>query len=93
MCNGRADIYDISTGTWTIAQLSQARQDMGVAVLGNKIFFAGGIVPRVGPPYGCYITNSGDTRRSEIDIYDASTNTWSTTIKQCKNAGRRFCGK
>jgi len=74
----RVDIFDISTGAWTTAQLSQARQGMGVAVLGNKIFFAGGIVPRVGPPYGCYITNSGDTRRSEIDIYDASTNTWST---------------
>jgi len=74
----RVDIFDISTGTWTIAQLSQARQGMGVAVLGNKIFFAGGIVPRVGPPHGCYITNGGDTRRSEIDIYDASTNTWST---------------
>ncbi len=74
----RVDIFDISTGTWTIAQLSQARQGMGVAVLGNRIFFAGGILPRVGPPYGCYITNVGDTRRSEIDIYDASTNTWST---------------
>ena len=74
----RVDIYDISTGAWTTAQLSQARQGMGVAVLGNKIFFAGGIVPRVGPPYGCYIANCGDTRRSEIDIYDASTNTWST---------------
>ena len=75
----RVDIYDISTGTWDIAQLSQARQDMGVAVLGNKIFFAGGIIPKVGPPHGCYITNCGDTRRSEIDIYDASTNTWSTS--------------
>ncbi|HEY5772556.1 MAG TPA: PKD domain-containing protein [Chitinophagaceae bacterium] len=74
----RVDIYDISTGIWTMAQLSKARESMGVAVLGNKIFFAGGIVPRVGPPYGCYITNCGDTRRSEIDIYDASTNTWST---------------
>ncbi len=72
------DIFDISTGAWTTAQLSQARQEMGVAVLGNKIFFAGGIIPRVGPPYGCYITNCGDTRRSEIDIYDASSNTWST---------------
>jgi len=74
----RVDIFDISTGTWTTAQLSQARESMGVAVLGNKMFFAGGIVPRVGPPYGCYITNGGDTRRSEIDIYDAIANTWST---------------
>ena len=74
----RVDIYDISTGTWATAQLSQAREDMGVAVLGNKIFFAGGIVPIAGPPYGCYITNGPDIRSSTIDIYDASTNTWST---------------
>ena len=38
---------------------------MGVGALGNKIFFAGGYT-------------SSDDATSRVDIYDASTNTWST---------------
>ena len=72
------DIYDIATGTWTTSQLSKARWGIGVVTLGNKIFFAGGIVPLPGPPGPtCYFTNMIDTRTSTVDIYDASTNTWS----------------
>lgn len=74
----RVDIYDVVTGNWTISELSQARFGAGVASLGNKIFFGGGIVPLPGPPGpGCYFTNMIDTRTSVIDIYDVSTNTWS----------------
>ena len=72
------DIYDVGTGNWNVSQLSKARYSMGVATLGNKIFLAGGIVPLPGPPGpGCYVTNWTNTRTSVIDIYDASTNTWS----------------
>src|SRR4030095_7831402 len=38
----RVDIFDISTNLWTTAELSEPRTAMGTAVLGNKIFFAGG---------------------------------------------------
>lgn len=74
----RVDIYDVVSGNWTISELSQARFGAAAASLGNKIFFAGGIVPLPGPPGpGCYFTNMIDTRTSVIDIYDVSTNTWS----------------
>jgi hypothetical protein len=74
----RVDIYNLSTAIWSTAQLSVPREGMGVAMLGNKLFLAGGFVPLVGPPYGCALTNAGNTRSNAIDIYDASANTWST---------------
>ncbi|HEU4607116.1 MAG TPA: kelch repeat-containing protein [Chitinophagaceae bacterium] len=60
----RVDILDIVTNTWTTAELSQARWGMATAVLGNKIFFAGGVAG-----VGQYTTR--------VDIYDVATNTWS----------------
>ena len=60
----RVDIFDISLNSWTTAELSEARWDMATAVLGNKIFFAGGVIG-----VGTYTTR--------VDVYDASTNTWS----------------
>ena len=38
----RVDILDVETNAWTTAELSEARSSMTTAVLGNKIFFAGG---------------------------------------------------
>jgi gliding motility-associated-like protein len=71
------EIYDTATGSWVTAQLSEARLNAGVAVLGNKIFFGGGIVPE---PFGngCGIWNFMRDRSSVVDIYDASSNAWST---------------
>jgi len=61
-----ADIYDISTNTWSVAWLSEEyRQGMVAASVGNKIFFAGGGNNDVG-----YVT-------SRIDIYDVVSNAWS----------------
>ncbi|MES2773299.1 MAG: PKD domain-containing protein [Bacteroidota bacterium] len=75
----RVDIYDITSGTWSITQLPTARSSAGTAVLGNKIFFAGGVVPLINPlTNGCYTTNWNNTRTSAIDIYDVSSNTWSS---------------
>jgi len=79
--SSQVDIYDIITNLWTTAQLSQARFGMGTSVLGNKIFFGGGFRPQLFPnTTTCYIGNSWypETRSSAVDIYDASTNTWST---------------
>jgi len=66
ICNwfSRVDIYDMNAQSWSTAELSQARTFMGVATLGNKIFFAGGYI-------------SSDNPTSRVDIYDASTNSWS----------------
>ena len=61
----RVDIYDISTNSWSIAELSIGRDNMTAGAVGNKIFFAGGYSD----------VNHVSTR---VDIYDAGNNTWST---------------
>lgn len=60
----RVDIFDISTNSWTTAELSQPRSGIGTAVLNNKIYLAGGWYP------GGY--------SSRVDIYDVITNVWTT---------------
>ena len=63
--SSRVDIYDITTGQWTTTHLSQPRIVGAVAVLGNKIFFAGG--------------HDNNSLKTTVDIYDISANTWSIT--------------
>lgn len=59
------DIYDISSNTWTKANLSKARFAPAIVSCGDKIFFAGG---------------SDEGAISDIvDIYDASNGTWTVT--------------
>ena len=87
--SSRVDIFDISTNLWTTTELSQARSGMGTASLGNKIFFGGGFTPQYFPnSTTCYIGNSWypETRSSAIDIYDASSNTWSTSLLSTRRA-------
>ena len=73
----RVDMYDIVTGIWTTAQLSAPRVNPAATVLGNKIFFGGGIVPE---PYGngCGVWNLIRDRSDVVDIYDVVANTWNT---------------
>lgn len=75
----RVDIYDISSGVWSIAKLSEARWEPGVVVYGNKIFLAGGYVPKFNGS-NWYVTGSDETRSAAIDIYDVANNTWNTVI-------------
>ena len=65
----RVDIYDVVANTWTIAALS-ARKRVGMAAttVGNKIYFAGGT-----GNWSVYDYNP----TANIDIYDASINSWS----------------
>jgi hypothetical protein len=63
--SSRVDIYNVTTGQWTITHLSEPRAVDAVAVLGNKIFFAGGW--------------NGNRLSATVDIYDVSANTWSIT--------------
>ena len=65
--SSRVDIFDITTNTWTTAELTQPeRQGMAVATVGNKILFAGGG------------DNDNGATTTRVDIYDALNNTWST---------------
>jgi len=62
------DICDAATGHWSKATLSQKREEISVAVVGNKILFAGGF------------TDSGSGISKNVDIYDVSSNTWTTAF-------------
>jgi hypothetical protein len=66
--SSNVDIYDFGTQTLSTVHFSTARTAMKSATVGSKIFFVGGEV--TGSPLG----TSATTR---VDIYDASTNTWS----------------
>ena len=59
------DIYDITTNTWTVSNLSEARGAIKATVAGTKIFFAGGL-------------KAGNMLSAKVDIYDLQTNTWSS---------------
>ena len=66
LLSNAADIYDSTTGLWTRAKLSQKRQAISVASVGNKILFAGGLI------------STGTGISKTVDIYDVATNTWTT---------------
>jgi hypothetical protein len=57
------DVFDFTTNTWSIAELSADRAWIGAVGAGNKVFFAGGQ------------DNQGESLKV-VDIYDANTNTW-----------------
>ncbi len=63
--SSKVDIYDITTRSWSTAELSEARSQISAIAAGNKIFFAGGEI------------GDGTFPTKTVDIYDASTNSWS----------------
>ena len=75
--SSRVDIYNAATGRWSTANLSQARFDINVAVVGHTAIFAGGNTS----------TRAGDVLTSDVvDIYDADTGRWSTArLSQARN--------
>ena len=58
------DVYDLATGQWSTASLSEARSDIAVATLGSQVFFAGGA--------------AGNVPSATVDVYDGATGRWST---------------
>ena len=78
------DIYDASTNTWSSHTLSQGRYNMAVATVGTKAIFAGGDTGEgVGANGRWQVFYS-----SAVDIYDATTNTWSTaSLSQARGDG------
>jgi kelch-like protein 20 len=59
------DIYDVNTGKWTTAQLSEPRTQLTAAGAGNFILFAGGV-------------DGSDKISKTVDIYNTSTGVWTT---------------
>lgn len=73
------DIYDVNTNTWSVQSLSQNRSGIASTSLNkqNLVFFAGGyITVSLGNPE--FTTN-------RIDIYNATSNTWSIASLHIKN--------
>lgn len=63
--------YDIETNKWTsIGQLSKGRYNIAAAAAGNKVVFAGGLVPDM---------YSELQETNIVDIYDLRTHKWTTT--------------
>lgn len=67
------NIYDVSSGNWTSTPIPagqiEGRSNMAIVAAGNKIFFAGG-----------YHHDAWSGMPSNlVNIYDISTNTWSTS--------------
>ena len=48
------DVYNVATGAWSTAQLSEARWDLAAASFGNVALFAGG--------YGAWFVQGGGGR-------------------------------
>jgi hypothetical protein len=72
------EIYHTITGTWTTAKLSAPRFWIGTATSGNKVYFAGGAAAQQDYLGNWQLSDTYQFRSSVIDIYDVSTNTWST---------------
>lgn len=62
--------FDLTTETWTtVASLPNARSDLAAAALGGKVYVFG----------GCRVTREGIRFLDRVDVYDPSTDSWSTT--------------
>ena len=63
----RVDIYDIGTGSWSKHELPRYYTGPENAItVGNRVYFSSGI------------DTAGRTYSNKVDVYDESTNIWST---------------
>jgi hypothetical protein len=73
--SGRVDIFDVSNGTWSTAELSEPRalfpDPAAAAINSNQAVFS------CGGHFDLY-KQSWSTFSDRIDIYNSSTNTWSS---------------
>lgn len=65
------DIYDFTTNSWSVAQLSQPRSGLVATSNGTQAIFAGGYY--YDPSEGCNFCLS-----DVVDIYDSVSNSWSS---------------
>lgn len=69
----RVDVLDVSTNTWSVAHLSEARSGAASAILGNKIVFAGGAKPYVDNFY------PRELYSPVADFYNTTDDSWSSS--------------
>ena len=73
----KVDIFNLSTNTWTYATLSEEKRGGHVAVtVGDKLYVAGG---ETMIQHGSTSWEYNWKASNVVDIYDNSTNTWSTS--------------
>ena len=77
--SSRVDIYDITTNSWSTAELCIKRYDLAAVATGNKVFFGGG---------GEYDPFNNGGAVDAVDIYDVSSNTWE--VAHLSAAGRNI---
>jgi N-acetylneuraminic acid mutarotase len=67
---GDVSVYDPVLNNWTNTKMGEPRIGYAHAVIGNKVFFAGGF-----QNYSGSLDLGSETAR--VDIYDLTTNSWS----------------
>ena len=73
--------YNPQTGVWTVMpSMPTARYGAGAAVLGGKIYVAGGSVAD---------DDGFDTPTSVVEVFDPTTQSWTTSSPMIE--GRMFC--
>jgi hypothetical protein len=71
----RVDIYNLTTASWSTASLSEQKwRGHNAVTVNNKVYIAGG-ASSISDINGLIFSN-------KIDIYDNTTNTWSTSTMQ-----------
>ncbi|MEO5581337.1 MAG: PKD domain-containing protein [Saprospiraceae bacterium] len=75
--SSKVDIYDLVTGTWSTASLSEGKTALSAVATNNKVYFAGGATRINNSSNNYTVFNS-----ILIDIYDNATNTWTTSFLQ-----------
>jgi hypothetical protein len=73
VATNRIDILDVSTNTWSVAHLSEARGGLASGILGNKIIFAGGVKSYVDDFY------QRELVVPVVDFYYTIDNSWSAS--------------
>ena len=74
----RVDIYNLTTNSWSTTTLSQPRRYATAVAVNNKIYFAGGNADYNPLPS----SQIEAVVSSRIDIYDHTSNSWSTDALQ-----------
>jgi outer membrane lipoprotein-sorting protein len=72
LTSSQLNIYDVSANTWSTVSLSEGRAGITAITVGDKIIFAGGYKHLDGDDYP-------DDLSKAVDVYNASTNSWSTS--------------
>jgi hypothetical protein len=62
------DLYNVTSGTWSTAQLSAARSLLAATSVGNVAIFAGGL----------FAADSNNVVSNVVDLYNVVSGTWST---------------